>query len=79
MNYWPTEIPSLHYSLSREFWKMWKSQSVLKAGDHRRVVHRMRSVPVAKNVLRKIEAKPGKKTLQTASTLTPPMKRFSTS
>ena len=35
MNYWPTEILSFHYSLSREFWKMWKSQSVLKVGDHR--------------------------------------------
>lgn len=73
------EILSFHYSLSREFWNMWKSQSILKVGDHRRVVHRMTSVPIVNNVLRKIEARSGKKALQRASTLTPPMRRFSTS
>lgn len=34
MNYWPMEILSFHYSLSGELWKLCKSESVWKAGNH---------------------------------------------
>lgn len=63
MNYWPMEILSFHYSLSRELWKLCKSECVPKVGNHMRW-HGDRGFSAAvNNVLRKTQARPGSRVL----------------